>query len=123
MSLTSTQRARYARHLLLPEIGEQGQLRLLASRVRVPVGADAGALMAARSYLERAGVQVDADSGAPLNLASAQQIEALAGDPLLFEAARALAGAFAAVETIKSVAGIGQPSELPDELSLASEDA
>jgi len=120
MSLTPTQRARYARHLLLPEIGEAGQERLLASRVRVS-GAS-GAEAVARSYLERAGVQLG-DTGEQLRVASDARLDALAGSPLLLEAARALAGAFAAVETIKSVVGIGHPSELPEALSLVSEDA
>jgi hypothetical protein len=37
----------------------------------------------------------------------------------LEEAAAALAGAFAAVETIKAVLGVGTPAELPQALSLA----
>jgi hypothetical protein len=127
MTLSSAQRARYARHLLLPEIGEGGQARLLKSQVGAAADADPGALAVARSYLERAGVRVadDAEGSVEvsLNVPDRARIEALAGSPLLLEAARALAGALAAVETIKSVVGIGQPSELPEAFSLASEDA
>jgi molybdopterin/thiamine biosynthesis adenylyltransferase len=38
MELTEEQFQRYARHLILDEVGEEGQLRLLSSRVLV-VGA------------------------------------------------------------------------------------
>lgn len=122
MALTSAQRARYARHLLLPEIGELGQARLLASSFRV--AGEPGARAVAGSYLERAGVSVQEQAGATVSVLEDQgRLEALAGAPYLLEAARALAGAFAAVETIKSVVGIGQPSELPETFSLVSEDA
>ena len=36
--LTDAQRERYSRHILLPEVGEAGQLRLLQSRVLCLVG-------------------------------------------------------------------------------------
>ena len=52
--LTDDQLHRYARHVVLPEVGEEGQLRLLASRVLV-VGAG-GLGSAALSYLAAAGV-------------------------------------------------------------------
>jgi len=52
--LTDDQLHRYARHVILPEVGEEGQLRLLASRVLV-VGAG-GLGSAALSYLAAAGV-------------------------------------------------------------------
>jgi hypothetical protein len=124
VALSSAQRARYARHLLLPELGELGQERLLSSRARPTEHADAGALAVARSYLERAGVAVvQEQASTQLLVACSAEVEALAGAPYLLEAARALAGAFAAVETIKSVVAIGHSSELPRTLSLASEDA
>ena len=53
-ALTDAQRIRYARHLVLPEVGETGQARLLASRVLV-VGAG-GLGSPVLLYLAAAGV-------------------------------------------------------------------
>ncbi|MEM7249296.1 MAG: molybdopterin-synthase adenylyltransferase MoeB [Acidobacteriota bacterium] len=52
--LDSAQRARYARHLTIPEVGEEGQARLLAGRVAL-VGAG-GLGSPAALYLAAAGV-------------------------------------------------------------------
>ncbi len=53
-SLTSDQRGRYSRHILLPEVGEEGQARLLDSKVLL-VGAG-GLGSPAAMYLAAAGV-------------------------------------------------------------------
>ncbi|MCZ7588419.1 MAG: molybdopterin-synthase adenylyltransferase MoeB [Gaiella sp.] len=53
-ALTSAQRARYARHLLIPEVGEEGQQRLLDSRILL-IGAG-GLGSPAALYLAAAGV-------------------------------------------------------------------
>lgn len=53
-TLTSAQRARYSRHVLIPEVGEEGQLKLLNSRALL-IGAGALGSPAA-FYLAAAGV-------------------------------------------------------------------
>jgi len=53
-SLTPGQRSRYARHLLIPEVGEEGQLKLLDSKVLM-IGAG-GLGSPASLYLAAAGV-------------------------------------------------------------------
>jgi hypothetical protein len=127
MPLTQTERARYARHLLLPELAEPGQERLLAARVRFDASADSEAAAVAEAYLLRAGVAVEADANAPdglrVDIGDAARCAALAGRVELLEAARALAGAFAAVEAIKALAGFGSAGSLSPELSLLSEEA
>jgi len=110
MGLRVSDRARYARQLLLPQIGEVGQARLLASSLQAPAAADAGTLAVTRVYLERAGVRViegspegDLSPQRLPSLPSSEVLARIAGRPELHEAARALVGALAAVQAIQSV--------------------
>jgi adenylyltransferase/sulfurtransferase len=54
--LTDEQVRRYARHILLPDVGGTGQLRLLAATVAVDVREGAHAEVAALAYLAAAGI-------------------------------------------------------------------
>jgi hypothetical protein len=146
MALSDEQRVRYARHLLLPELGEAAQLRLLASHVRFAEGVEVGARGVAEEYLRRAGVgvvggsvDVDVDVDVHEDAHAHGYVDGdgdgyvdgdgdvllvgppeLRCDPSLLEAARALSGAFSAVEAIKALAGIGRPARL--DLELFAED-
>ena len=118
--LSAADRKRFARHVLLTEIGVAGQERLLKSAVSVPEAADARAAEVAADYLTRAGLRVDA-AGAAVAVPGAEALRVVAGRDELHEAAAALSGAFAAVEAIKRALGVGQPSALPASLSLCEE--
>ncbi|MCB9526728.1 MAG: molybdopterin-synthase adenylyltransferase MoeB [Myxococcales bacterium] len=93
--LTDPERARYGRHLLLPQIGEAGQARLKASRVLLVgaggLGSPAALYLAAagvgtlgivdfdvvdRSNLQRQVLFADADVGAPKALAAQAALRA-----------------------------------------------
>ena len=114
---------RFARHLLLSQIGEAGQLRLCATQVRVGADADARAAKVAWLYLERAGMRIGTDDASQvIALASPEAVRALAGGIELEDAAAALAGAFAAVEAIKRALGVGTASSLGS-LCLSTEDS
>jgi hypothetical protein len=111
----------YARHLLLAEIGEAGQQRLLQSRVHVLDEDEHGVCSDA---LRRAGVSVtDADATRIVSVGSERQIAHLAGRPELHEASRALRAAFAAVEAIKAIVPTGSAAEFPEQLTFSAEDA
>ncbi len=56
MPLTEAQIQRYARHVLLPDVGGRGQARLLDAVVAVEVGHGRGADIAAMAYMAAAGV-------------------------------------------------------------------
>jgi hypothetical protein len=107
VALSDSDKKRYARHLLLPEIASSGQERLCAARVRAPAGV-------ASEYLMRAGVRVG-DEGRELC-----EIE-VESDALLAEAARALSGALTAVEAVKAILEIGAPLKGAP-VKLSSED-
>jgi sulfur-carrier protein adenylyltransferase/sulfurtransferase len=94
-SLGPAQRARYSRHILIPEIGEAGQLKLLESRVLL-IGAG-GLGSPASLYLAAAGVGtigiVDADIVDESNL-QRQIVHSLdrLGEPKVDSARRTLEG-------------------------------
>ncbi len=94
-TLTSEQRTRYSRHLLIPEVGEEGQQRLLDARVLL-VGAG-GLGSPASLYLAAAGVGtlgiVDADVVDESNL-QRQIVHATErlGEPKVLSAKRTLEG-------------------------------
>ena len=121
----ASQRARYSRHLLLPEIGEAGQRKLLSAKVRVIDAADSEAAIVTLDYLRRAGVDVDADVASPNDAASVLQlphaaaVDAVAGEPALRESSAFLLGAFAAVEAIKQITGAGSAGAFPLDFVLA----
>ncbi len=108
MPLSSEELRLFARHLLLSEIAEEGQARLLASRYRVPEAASQAAAGVARTYLDRAGLG-ESPSGAPVALPSPDAVTLLAGRPELELAAATLGAALASVERIKGALGVGEP--------------
>jgi len=55
-ALRDDQVRRYARHILLPDVGGRGQERLLAAAVAVEVGPGRAAEVAALTYLAAAGI-------------------------------------------------------------------
>ena len=74
MTLSPEQVRRYARHILLPDVGGVGQARLLAARVTVPIGAGREAELVALTYLAAAGVGVlilSGDPGGPISASEA----------------------------------------------------
>lgn len=142
MGLSERDRQRYARHLLLTQVGEAGQERLLAAKLRVHADADRGVLEVARTYLERAGLSLTVrDAGSEpdslhtaqadeLRLPSSEDVARVAGGVELAEAARALLGALAAVSAIQRAvearAGVvaQAPSPTPPlSFAISSEDA
>ena len=97
---------RYARQVSLAEIGTTGQARLESASVRAGSG-DARACEVALSYLERAGVKLDAASGDGIDVRTEGEIAQIAGRKELVEAAAFLAGALAATDRIARIATAG----------------
>jgi hypothetical protein len=120
LSLDAAARRRYARQLLVGEIGELGQLRLLDARFRPGAGGDVEATAVAAEYLERAGCAAD-QSGTELRAPDASAVLRFAGSPAFREPAAAIMGAFSAVEHLKEVLGIAAAREFPNELTLSDE--
>jgi hypothetical protein len=123
--LTDADKTKYARQILLTELGLAGQERLVATRLQWSADADARATEVASAYLERAGVGArvpgaDANQVA-VRVASAERVARLAGDPALEDCAAWLLGALAAVEAIKAAAGVGTPGTADSDFVLSSE--
>ena len=120
MSLDAAARRRYARQLLLGEIGESGQERLLGAGFHRGADGDADAYAVAAEYLERAGCSHD-ESGAAVHAPNESAVMRFAGSPALRESAAAIMGAFSAVEHLKQVLSVGRAREFPAELTLSTE--
>lgn len=112
--LTEAQIRRYARQVIVSELGQDGQARLCATRVAIH-GRDAQPEVArvASDYLQRAGLAVVAAADAPATLSVALP-DAGQVEPALRACADWLLGAWTAVETIKRVAGAGEAAAAPD---------
>lgn len=114
MTLPAEERRRYLRQMLLPEIGEAGQARLRGALAVPPPRAESRAAAVCADYLARAGVGADPEAlrhperARETPVPDAAGVRDLAGEALLGEAAAALAGAFAAVETMKGVLAAGR---------------
>lgn len=96
-------------------LGEEAQRALVTLRLRAPDDATT------RDYLERAGVVFVAEGATTLHAGASAT--ALVEDARLVDAAQALLGAFAAVETIKAAAGLGVAGQWPLGLRLDGKDA
>ncbi len=95
-------------------IGEDAQRALVAARLVAPEDATA------RDYLARAGITFDAAGVMAADIGA--RPEDVVASPALREAAAALLGAYAAVETIKGLAGVGRPGRWPAGLRLDAEE-
>jgi hypothetical protein len=118
LSLDAAARRRYARQLLLGEVGEAGQERLLASGFRGAADGEADAFAVAADYLERAGCSRDSE-GTEVRVPPASEVMRFAGSAALREPAALVLGAYSAVEYLKEVLGIAAASEVPTDLSLS----
>lgn len=116
MSEVSVER-RFVRQLLLDEIGEDGQARLLVAGFRPGAATDPDAYAIAAEYLRRAGCP-ERDDGTPLDALSSEAVDQLAGTPALRPHAAAVLGAYVAVEHIKRAVGAGRPGAFPPTLTL-----
>jgi hypothetical protein len=115
--LDADARRRFARHILLKEIGELGQRRLSDANITLADGPEAEV---ACTYLRRAGVTVRVERGGGPDSPTAD-LEHLAGRPELRPAAEALLGCFLAVELIKRIALPGARAGDLGGISLAPE--
>jgi len=118
LSLDAAARRRYARQLLLGEIGEAGQERLLVSGFRGAADGDEDAFAVAADYLERAGCPRSPE-GTEVRVPRASEVMRFAGNAALRESAALVLGAYAAVEYLKEVLGIADTNQVPTDLSLS----
>lgn len=107
MPLSNRDRARYARHLQVPELGESGQERLLATKVRFAPTAHPFVAEVASAYLEASGVRVARadERGFPVILATCADVGRSAGRAELEHVQAALAGTLAALDVVRGVLG------------------
>ena len=113
--LTERQLRLFSRQVILRELGQAGQAQLCAAGVAAAASGDAAATSIALDYLQRAGLRVlsaDAPDVLPVIVASADEVDETAGEPMLRACAEWLHGAWAAVETIKQCSGVGHPARL-----------
>ena len=123
MSLSPAAKQRYARQILLREIGEEGQARLLHARFGRDESSDSQAYGRAADYLRRAGCAEDC-SAEPLRVPSSQSVDAFAGgEPRYREAAATVLGSLSAVEFLKDALELPKGGELPRNLTLLGKQA
>jgi len=120
LSLDAAARRRFARQLLLGEIGDAGQERLLAAEFVAGAGADADAYAAAADYLRRAGC-AETDSGREVQVPDSSEVTRFAGASFLRGPAASLVGAFCAVEHLKGALGLAEVQTFPTDLHLHAE--
>ena len=118
MSLDATARRRYARQLLLGEIGQAGQERLFTAGFRREAEGDADAYAVAAEYLRRAGCPETESGGTSIGAPTTEAVMRFAGSESLRAPAAAVLGAFAAVEHLKQALEIGDPRNFPTDLTL-----
>lgn len=121
MSLDAAVRRRYARQLLLGEIGEAGQERLLDARFRRGSASDANAFAVAADYLRRAGCS-ERETGDEVQVPDEAAVEQFAGSLHLVDPAAAIIGAFCAVEHLKATLGVADAQAFPTDLQLSTEE-
>jgi hypothetical protein len=86
---------------------------------RIDVAGDERAAAVAVDYLARAGVSLSRDDARTIAVGDATVLQATAGAAALVDCAAWLQGAFAAVEAIKQIAGVGSASALDPQLVLS----
>ena len=109
MKLDPATKRRYLRQLLLSEIGESGQVRLLAAAFYRGVDCRPDEYDVAAEYLRRAGCTESDDSGSPVHGSVDGAVTALVDELGGGPPAAAVIGALSAVEHLKQSLSIGKP--------------